>query len=412
MCKACQTLALAVVKVTMSKQNILVINSGSSSIKFAVINPQNEHEYVSGLAERLSQPEARIIWKQDGEKTIYDMPNADHDIVCQKILHLLEEQQLTETLAAIGHRVVHGGEHFKASTLINDDVVQAIEDCKGLAPLHNPAHLLGIRITQKYFPNLPQAAVFDTSFHQTMPPQAYLYAIPHSLYRDHHVRRYGFHGTSYRFVTGEACQRLNIPVNESNILCAHLGNGCSAAAIYHGQSVDTTMGLTPLEGLVMGTRCGNIDANIFNFLHQQLGYDIDRITTLLNKESGLLGLSELSNDCRTLEEAMEQGHEQATLAIDVFSYVLAKSLSGLASSLDHIDALIFTGGIGENSRVIRAKVLQQLRIFGFQLDADANANNGKNNKGIITTADSPVALVINTNEELMIARDAAQLAGC
>ncbi|WP_163832546.1 acetate/propionate family kinase [Spartinivicinus ruber] len=388
--------------------NILVINCGSSSIKFAVINPTTEQALITGIAERLGETGSQIVWKDSQQKHTIALTTADHDLAMQSILKLLAEQQLIDSLAAIGHRVVHGGEEFTHSTLINEKVKKAIADCQPLAPLHNPANLLGITITEKYFEKMPQVAVFDTAFHQTMPAQAYLYAIPYRFYKEKSVRRYGFHGTSYRYVTTAACQQLGIDQQHSQLLCAHLGNGCSAAAISNGQAIDTTMGLTPLEGLVMGTRSGNLDPNLFSFLAAEYGYSLDDISHILNKESGLLGISELSNDMRTLEEAANQGNQQAQLAIAVFCYQLAKTLGGLATALTKIDGLVFTGGIGENSSYVRQQVIKQLAILGFKLDEQANLQNG-NEQGVITQPNSTCALVVKTNEELMIARDTASL---
>ncbi len=395
----------------MSQENILIINCGSSSLKFAVINPKTEEEFINGLAERLGSPEAGLRWKINGEKGKQPIADADHDSAIGALLALLRDVNLVETIAAVGHRVVHGGESFKESCLVTEEVLTAIEECTHLAPLHNPANLTGIRVAQKYFPELPQTVVFDTSFHQSMPKQAYMYAVPYSLYREHGVRRYGFHGTSYRYVSQQASEMLGLDVNKSALLIAHLGNGASAAAVLNGESVDTTMGLTPLEGLVMGTRSGDVDPNLFSFLHKECGYDIQQITDLLNKQSGLLGLSELSNDCRAIEEAMEEGHEQATLAMDVFCYVLAKKLAGMSVAMGRIDGLVFTGGIGENSDIIRKRVVEMMGIFGFQIDEELNLKHRFGGEGVITNNEGPKALVVATNEELMIARDTATLIG-
>ena len=288
--------------------------------------------------------------------------------------------------------------------------MHAIESCTHLAPLHNPANLVGIKAAQKHFPGLPMTTVFDTSFHQSMPAQAYTYALPYEYYRDHGLRKYGFHGTSYRFVAEATCSALNLDINNSRVVIAHLGNGASAAGVLNGESVDTTMGLTPLEGLVMGTRCGNVDPNVFSFLNKTYGYSMEEITDILNKKSGLLGISELSNDCRAIEEACAEGNKQAQLAMDVFCYVLAKQLAGLAVATGGIDALAFTGGIGENSDVIRGKVLEMLGFLGFELDQQRNLDNRFGHEGVITSDASKVtAIVVATNEELMIAKDTAAL---
>ncbi len=389
----------------MTQHNILVLNCGSSSLKFAVINPESGHELISGLAERLDDPQASISWKIGSNKSSLLLPDASHQSASDRIFQLLGDLNLEQEISAIGHRVVHGGELFKQSTLIDSTVIDAIRQCQNLAPLHNPANLIGIEVAIERYPHLPQVAVFDTSFHQDMPKQAFLYAIPYTLYQQHAIRRYGFHGTSYRFVSQQAIEILNLDPAQNSLLCAHLGNGSSAAAILNGKSVDTTMGLTPLEGLVMGTRSGNVDPNLYDFLAEQCGYTLQQTSHMLNKESGLLGISGLSNDMRTLEQAESEGNEQAKMAIEIFVFTLAKQLAGLATSLGRLDALVFTGGIGENSARIRSAVVERLAILGLFLDPLKNSNNGADNNGVISKPDSPTVLVINTNEELMIAMD-------
>ncbi|CAM3601274.1 acetate kinase [Parendozoicomonas haliclonae] len=394
----------------MSKENILIINCGSSSLKFAVINPSNGDEIISGIAERLGEKESFIRWKFEGNKESITLDGGAHDAAVAALLHMLEEKGLKEGIAAVGHRVVHGGETFQESCLITEEVIQGIKDCIHLAPLHNPANLTGIEAAQKHFPELPMSVVFDTSFHQTMPAEAYTYAVPYKFYSEKGLRRYGMHGTSYRFVSQRVCEMLGMEISNSKIVIAHLGNGASCAAVLNGESVDTTMGLTPLEGLVMGTRSGNVDPNVFSFLNKEYGYSLDEITDILNKKSGLLGISELSNDCRVVEEAAAEGHKQATLALDVFCYVLAKQLAGMAVATGGVDALAFTGGIGENSDLIRAKVVKALSFLGFDLDEEKNLANRFGNEGVISTDGSrATALVVSTNEELMIAQDTAAL---
>lgn len=393
----------------MNKDSVLVINCGSSSLKFAAINPKTEEESISGIAERLVGTEASITWKLNGKKQTLNLSAAGHESAIEALVGVLRNNNLMGRIEAIGHRVVHGGEKFTKSTLIDDDVIKGIEDCNHLAPLHNPAHLLGIRACMKYFPGLLQSAVFDTAFHQTMSPENYLYAIPYNLYKEHGLRRYGMHGTSYRYINKTSVEMLGLDHHNNAILVAHLGNGASACAIKNGKSIDTTMGLTPLEGLVMGTRSGDIDPNVFSFLNRQCGYSLDEITDILNKKSGLLGLSEMDNDCRVIEDAAAQGNERAQLTINVFCNVLAKKLAGFASELGRIDALVFTGGIGENSSVIRKNVLDRLSIFGFEIDEKANKETFHGKSGVITKPDSTVAMVVATNEELMIARDTEAL---
>ncbi|MDC7711681.1 acetate kinase [Vogesella indigofera] len=387
----------------------LVINCGSSSLKFALIDAASQRTTVTGIAEKLGLADACISFKQDGKKVELTLAQGDHAGAMKAILSYFDERELTGSVIAIGHRVVHGGETFKQSTLIDDSVIAAIEDCARLAPLHNPAHLLGIRTAMACFPGLPQVAVFDTAFHQSMPEQAYLYAVPMALYREHGVRRYGFHGTSHRFVTAEAAAMLGKPLAESAFVCAHLGNGASVAAVLNGKSVDTSMGLTPLEGLVMGTRCGDIDPGIFGYLAAELNTDIQGVTDILNKQSGLLGLSELSSDCRELEDAAAAGHTGAQIALEVFAYRLAKQIAAMTVALGRLDALLFTGGIGENSPLLRAKVIKLLGFLGLVLDPAANDATFRGKAGRITRDGGTPALVINTNEELMIALDTAVL---
>jgi len=389
--------------------DILVINCGSSSLKFALINPQTQEALLTGLAEKLGHDDAYITAKYDGVKEVAELDEGNHAGAMHAIIGILKARNLFDQVAAVGHRVVHGGEKFKASTLIDDSVIAEIEACAKLAPLHNPANLLGIRTAMSCFPTLKQVVVFDTAFHQTMPEHAYLYAVPMALYREYGLRRYGFHGTSHRYVSAEAAKVLGLPLDNSAIVVAHLGNGASAAAILNGKSVDTTMGLTPLEGLVMGTRSGDIDPGAHAYIGAQLGLDLDGVTDLLNKQSGLLGLSELSNDCREIEDAAAEGHQGALLALNVFSYRLAKQIAALTVSLGRLDAVVFTGGIGENSSIIRAKVIEQLGFLGLTLDAAANDAAIRGKVGRISGASGPVALVVNTNEELMIALDTAAL---
>ncbi len=389
-------------------QNILVINSGSSSIKFSLFDMTTEAERASGLAERLGSDEAVLTVKTANQKNTVELTESDYRSTLQVIISALTEAGLLETLPiAIGHRVVHGGEAFSDPVVITRDVMDKIRDCIPLAPLHNPANLAGIEAIEELYPAIPQVAVFDTAFHQTLAPEAYLYGVPYSLYTELKVRRYGFHGVSHKYVAAEAARRLGINDNHG-IISAHLGNGCSAAAIVNGKSVDTTMGLTPLEGLVMGTRSGDVDPGLHQFLSQQKGWDIEKVTAVLNKESGMLGLSGLSNDMRTIEQAAGEGHAQAQLALDVFCFRLARQIGGLATSLPHFDALVFTGGIGENSRLIRAKVVANLKIFGFELDSELNANNG-DELGRISSANGPNIIVVNTKEELMIAKESLAL---
>ncbi|HPA51019.1 MAG TPA: acetate kinase [Thermoanaerobaculia bacterium] len=390
--------------------NVLVLNCGSSSLKFAVIDPDTSVEHVSGIAQRLGSPEASLDVKRNGTKSTRPIPGALHDEALHGVVDALKELGLADGLLAVGHRVVHGGSKFAGSMAITPEVVAKMEECIPLGPLHNPPNLVGIRIAQSLFPDLLQVGVFDTAFHQTMPPVAYTYPVPFEWLEKHSVRRYGFHGTSHRYVAREALRLAGLPADDHAIVTAHLGNGCSAAAIRNGKSVDTTMGLTPLEGLMMGTRCGSIDPAIIGHVADATGKSAKEILDSLNKKSGLLGVSGLSNDMRTVEEAASNGNDRAKLALDIFCYVLAKTIAALVVPLGRLDALVFTGGIGENSTTVRAMTLGRLGFLGLALDEAANAKHGRAQHGRITTGTKPQALVVPTNEELMIAEDAAQIA--
>ncbi|KMU98467.1 acetate kinase [Acinetobacter schindleri] len=383
----------------MSK-SVLVINCGSSSIKFALLLEEQNFR-IHGLAENLGTENARIKGVTVGNEPVdIHIPFADH----KKALEVGLERLANYKPDAIGHRVVHGGSLTKAE-LINDEIIEKIREATPLAPLHNPAHLIGIEATQRLFPDLPQVAVFDTAFHQTMPAHAYRYAVPKFLYADFGVRRYGFHGTSHAYVS-ERGSELAGSFKQGGWLTAHLGNGSSTCAVWNGQSVDTSMGLTPLEGLVMGTRSGDVDPSLHSFLAANLGWDVYKIDKMLNKESGLLGLSDnLSNDMRTLIEASENGNEDATLAIEVFCYRLAKSLAALSCGLPRLDGLFFTGGIGENSAYIREKTMAYLPHFGFNLDKDANNVLKRGTEGRIDNGTGPQIWVVPTDEEGRIAKE-------
>jgi acetate kinase len=384
---------------------VLVINCGSSSVKFSCIEAGTQQLLCAGLAEKLASPLAVVSFEHLAPRTVRAVPHATHAQAIQAIFEFLHDAGLAERITAVGHRVVHGGEAFKASVIITAEVLAAIERCAPFAPLHNPANLMGIQMVTEIAPNLPQVAVFDTAFHQTLPPEAFLYGVPMPWYQNFGVRRYGFHGSSHRYVCQQAALLLNVPLQNSTFITAHLGNGASAAAVLNGKSVDTTMGFTPLEGLVMGTRSGDIDAGLLPFLSASLQIPTNEVVGLLNTSSGLLGLSGLSNDMRSLSEAAAKGNQQAALAIEVFVFRLARAIGALAVSLPRLDALVFTGGIGENSVLIRSKTLARLAILGFDEDPQKNALLVGGRSGIISTATSTVAMVVNTNEELMIATD-------
>lgn len=392
---------------------ILVLNCGSSSLKGAVLNSENGDVLLSCLGEKLNLADAYITFKVNGQKERVDLSaTPNHTGAVGAMLEKLKAMGLDSQIGAIGHRVVSGGEEYSESVLIDDSVMAAIEKCIPLAPLHNPANLLGIRAAQDIFKGLPNVAVFDTAFHQTMPEHAYMYAIPRKFYRELGLRRYGFHGTSYRFVAEEAANVLGADKNNLKLVIAHLGNGASITAVRNGKSMDTSMGLTPLEGLVMGTRSGDVDPSIFSFLADNLKLSTQQITDILNKESGLMGISELSSDCRVIEDESLNGHEGAVLALEMFSYRLAKYVASMAVAAGGLDALVFTGGIGENSDIIREKVLNYCKFLGFSVDKEANTAARFGKAGVITAAGSKVkAVVIPTNEELMIAQDTARLSG-
>ena len=384
--------------------SVLVINCGSSSIKYALVSERRE-DRIFGLAENLGSADARIKGITAGGQPLeLSIPHADHEKALETILERLSHYNPQ----AIGHRVVHGGTLTKAE-LLTEEIVERIRAATPLAPLHNPAHLVGIDATMRLFPELPQVAVFDTAFHQTMPAHAYRYAVPKFLYTEHNVRRYGFHGTSHAYVS-ERGSVLAGSFKQGGWLTAHLGNGSSTCAIWNGQSVDTSMGLTPLEGVVMGTRSGDVDPSLHSFLANNLGWDIYKIDKMLNSQSGLLGLSDLSNDMRTLIEASEQGNEDATLAIEVFCYRLAKSLAALSCGLPRLDGLFFTGGIGENSAYIREKTVAFLPHFGFNLSKEANDSLNRGTEGRIDTGTGPQIWVVPTDEEGRIAKETASVA--
>ncbi len=389
---------------------ILVLNCGSSSIKFQVVNPETQAQLASGLMSEIGAPRASFRWRAGTQQHEQHCPNISYQDGLSLILASLTAgpEPVVASLAAlggVGHRVVHGGESFADSTLVTPEVLAAIEAVIPLAPLHNPANLLGIQVCQALLPDLPQVAVFDTAFHQSLPPHAYLYAIPYALYEKHGIRRYGFHGTSHRYVSEQAATMLGGP---GHFISLHLGNGASACAIRNGQSVDTSMGMTPLQGLVMGTRSGDVDPSLIPFLAQQEGWPVEEVEQLLNKRSGLLGLSGGESDMRVLLERAAEGDEASQRALDVFCYRAKQYIGAYMATLGRLDALIFTGGIGENAAPVRAQICEGLEAFGITVDPAANAE-GKA-RTWINREGAPVAvMVISTNEELMIALDTFRL---
>ncbi|WP_440875885.1 acetate kinase [Thalassotalea sp. PLHSN55] len=395
----------------MLTDTILVINCGSSSLKFSLICPQTGETLLNGLAERLSSESAELKYSFQNNKQVTSLPAPfDHQAAIDVLVNILKQHQLVEKVSAVGHRVVHGGEKYALPTRVDEQVKQTIAELAKLAPLHNPANLIGIEACEKAFKHLPQVAIFDTAFHQSMPEKAYIYGLPYSLYQEHCIRRYGFHGTSHYFVASQAAKLVNKPIESCNFISAHLGNGCSVSAVKNGKSVDTTLGLTPVEGVMMGTRSGDVDPGIIFHLINQLGYSAEQVNHLLNKESGLLGVSQLSNDCRELETAMfEQDHAGAKLALEIFCYRIAKAIAGFTASLTELDGIIFTGGIGENSSFVREQVLTQLSLLGVEIDPDKNEATRFGKSGVITTAQSRAAWVIPTNEEWVIAEQTQQI---
>ena len=389
---------------------VLVLNSGSSSVKFALLEPASGERLAAGTAERLGTTDAVLRFGHGSAAPDQEpLPGGTHTDAVGQVLGRLAGAGHRDALLGAGHRVVHGGERFHSPALVDDSVIAAVRSVSHLAPLHNPANLAGIEAVGAVLPGLPQVAVFDTAFHHTMPPSAFRYAVPEDWYLRYGVRRYGFHGISHRFVSERAAAMLGRPLGELRLVTAHLGNGCSATAVRGGESVDTTMGLTPLEGLVMGTRSGDVDPGLAGYLAERAGLDAGQITETLNTGSGLAGLSGVGNDMRTVEAAAAGGNQRAQLALDVFVHRLCKAVAGLVVGLGRLDALVFTGGIGENSAAVRGRVLGHLGFLGLAEDPAANAAHGRDTAGRISPGGPVTALVVPTDEELMIARDTARV---
>ena len=396
--------------------NILVINAGSSSLKYQLLNPETQQVLAKGLCERIGI-DGKFTYKPTGKEAIKgaDVAMPTHSEAIQTVLNALVDPKngvigSMKEIDAVGHRVVHGGEKFASSVLITDEVMAAIEECNPLAPLHNPANIIGIKACQELMPGVPMVAVFDTAFHQTMPPVAYTYALPYEYYEKDKVRRYGFHGTSHKYVSQRAADMLGKPIEQLKLISCHLGNGSSVTAIEGGKSVDTSMGFTPLAGLPMGTRSGDIDAGILEYLMNKYGMDIKEMVNVLNKKSGVMGVSGVSSDFRDLEEAFEQGNERAGLAVDMFNYGVKKLIGAYAAAMGGVDAIIFTAGVGENSASQRMAIASGLEFMGVKMDEDANKVRGE--ERVISAPDSKVTvLLIPTNEELMIAMDTEALVG-
>ena len=398
--------------------NVLVINAGSSSLKYQLMDPDTGVVLAKGLCERIGI-DGKFTYKPqvEGKETLkaVDVAMPTHSEAIQTVLDALVDAKngvigSMKEIDAVGHRVVHGGEAFNQSVRIDENVMKAIEDCIPLAPLHNPANITGIRACEKVMPGVPMVAVFDTAFHQTMPAKAFTYALPYEYYKNDKVRRYGFHGTSHKYVTGRAAAMLGKPAEELKIITCHLGNGSSVTAVDGGKSVDTSMGFTPLAGLPMGTRSGDLDAGAMQYLMHRYDMDIDGMLNVLNKKSGMQGISGVGSDFRDLESAAAQGNERAALAREKFCYEVKKYIGAYAAAMGGVDAVVFTAGVGENDIGVRAEVCQGLEFLGLKLDEQANNVRGK--EAVLSTADSKVkVLLVPTNEELMIAMDTAEIIG-
>lgn len=392
---------------------ILVINCGSSSLKYQLFDMENEDVLVQGLVERIGIEGSRLVQKKDGDKYIVEEPMSNHTEAVGHVFDALVDSEngvisSLDEIDAVGHRFVHGGEKATKSALINDEVKEIIEDAAKFAPLHNPANLMGLKACEELLPNVPNVAVFDTAFHQTMPAKTFLYGIDYKYYEEDGIRKYGFHGTSHNYITNRAAELLEKPVEQTNIISAHLGNGSSITAVKEGKSFDTTMGLTPLEGLVMGTRSGDLDPAVVTYIEEKDGVSATDMNNILNKQSGVLGVSGVSSDFRDLEDAAKEGNERAQYALDMFSTRAKRYIAGYMAEIEKVDAIVFTGGIGENSIDMRSEILKGFEQFGIKIDPEKN--NVRGGEHVISTDDSAVkVMVIATNEELMIARDTKNL---
>ncbi|NLJ95726.1 MAG: acetate kinase [Clostridiales bacterium] len=393
---------------------VLVINCGSSSLKYQLIDSDTKEALAVGLCERIGLEKGYLKHTPAGnDKIVIEAKMENHEIAVSMVINALTDKEhgvikdLSE-IDAVGHRVVHGGEKFASSVIITDEVVNAIEECNDLAPLHNPANLIGIRACQSLMKDVPMVAVFDTAFHQTIPAKAYLYGLPYEYYDKYKIRKYGFHGTSHSFVSNRMAKFCGLDINNSKIIVCHLGNGASISAVLNGKSIDTSMGFTPLSGLIMGTRSGDIDPSIIEYIANKENKNLDEIMHLLNKQSGISGMSGVSSDFRDINKAMEEGNEQAQIAFDVFVYRVVKYIGGFVASLNGVDAIAFTAGVGENDPKVRYDVCQYLGYLGIAIDEEANKVKGK--ETMISTPDSKVKVaVIPTNEELTIARETVAL---
>ncbi|WP_288167239.1 acetate kinase [uncultured Peptoniphilus sp.] len=393
---------------------ILVINCGSSSLKYQLIDMETEELMAKGLVERIGIEGSRIKHETIGkEKKTIETPMKDHKRALELVMESLTNEEYgaiksLDEIDAVGHRVVHGGEDFAQSVIIDEKVLKGIEDNVEIAPLHNPPNIMGIKACQRLLPNVKQVAVFDTAFHQTMPAESYIYALPYEYYEKYKIRRFGFHGTSHKYITNRAAEMLGKDVNEVNLITCHLGNGSSICAVKNGKSIDTSMGFTPLEGLAMGTRCGDLDPAILPFLMEKENLSTDEINTLINKKSGVLGISGVSSDFRDIEAARDEGNKRAKLALDIFEKRVRGYIGSYMTELDHVDAIVFTAGVGENSIEMRESIVNGLKSLGIKIDTERNNVRGEDK--LISADDSSIKIfVIPTNEELMIARDTKAL---
>ncbi|EHK2357301.1 acetate kinase [Clostridium perfringens] len=395
---------------------ILIINCGSSSLKYKLIDMANEKDIIEGIVERIGLDQSRLVQKNElREKYILEKEIKDHKEAIDIVLNTLVDSKVgviksIDEITAVGHRVVHGGERYSSSIIINEEVIKYLEECSKLAPLHNPANIIGIRACQSLMPNKEMVAVFDTAFHGTLPEKAYIYAIDYALYKDHKIRKYGFHGTSHKYVSHKVAETMGKDIKDLKIITCHLGNGASISAIKGGECIDTTMGFTPLAGIPMGTRSGNIDPSIIPFLVEECGYTIEEVSESLNKKSGVLGISGVSSDFRDIEDTASNGDKRAQLALDIFHYRIRAEIGSFIVNMGGVDVIVFTAGVGENSPETREECLKDLEFLGLTLDKEKNKVRGK--LAEISQADSKIkAYVVPTNEELMIAKETVELIG-
>ena len=394
--------------------NILVINCGSSSLKYQLIDSVSEEVLAKGLCERIGATGSVLTHKTaDGRKEVIEEPMPNHTVAVKLVITALTDAEYgciksLDEIGAVGHRIVHGGENFAESVIITEDTIKAIEECSDLAPLHNPANLIGVNSCKEIMKDVPMVAVFDTAFHQTMPEKAYIYGLPYEYYEKYKIRRYGFHGTSHQFVSNRAAEMLGKDIKDLKIIVCHLGNGASVTAVQGGKSVDTSMGMTPLEGLLMGTRSGDIDPAVVEFIAKKENLAVEKVLNILNKKSGMLGLTGISSDARDVEAAVKEGNERAILTVTTFAYRVAKYIGAYTAAMNGVDAICFTAGLGENHRLLRERVTSYLGYLGAELDPVRNDVAGE--EAIVSTDDSKVALlVVPTNEELAIARETKRL---